>query len=55
VALAYVVAFLTMVVVLGWHPQPLNKDAVPAVPVQQVAPAAAPASSPPAIGSPGYQ
>jgi hypothetical protein len=54
VALAYVVAFLTMVVVLGWHPQPLNKGAVPAVQVQQKAPAAAEAP-PPAIGSPGYQ
>ncbi len=56
VALAYVVAFLTMVVVLGWHPQPLNKGAAPAVQVQQKAPAAAAASAPPpAIGSPGYQ
>lgn len=33
VALAYVVAFLTMVMVLGWHPEPLNKGTtvVPAV------------------------
>ena len=51
VALAYVVAFLVMVAVLGWHPQPLNKGAAPV-------PAAATAVSPaptPAIGSPGYQ
>lgn len=48
VALAYVVSFLVMVVVLGWHPQPLNKGAA------AVAPAPTSASAP-AIGSPGYQ
>lgn len=56
VALAYVVAFLTMVVVLGWHPEPLNKGAAPGGQVVQKAPAAAAGSAPPpAIGSPGYQ
>lgn len=29
VALAYVVAYLTMVAVLGWHPEPLNKKPAP--------------------------
>ncbi|MBL8489180.1 MAG: citrate transporter, partial [Rhodocyclaceae bacterium] len=40
VALAYVVSFLCMVAILGWHPQPLNKNA-PAQPgAVQTAPAA---------------
>jgi Na+/H+ antiporter NhaD/arsenite permease-like protein len=30
VALAYVVGFLAMVPLLGWHPEPLNKGAVTA-------------------------
>jgi Na+/H+ antiporter NhaD/arsenite permease-like protein len=45
VALAYVVAFMCMVVFLGWHPEPLNKGA--AVPA-----AVAPAPTAPANG--GY-
>ncbi len=47
VALAYVVAFLTMVVVLGWHPEPLNKGAAaaPAAVSAPAAPAVAPAPS----------
>ena len=67
VALAYVVAFLVMVAVLGWHPQPLNKGAapVPAAAAVSPAPSARDTASgsaggvtsapPPAIGSPGYQ
>jgi hypothetical protein len=61
VALAYVVAFLTMVVVLGWHPQPLNKGAAPvsaAPSARDTAPGSAggiTSAPPPAIGSPGYQ
>jgi Na+/H+ antiporter NhaD/arsenite permease-like protein len=51
VALAYVVGFMAMVFILGWHPQPLNKGAAP-VPAAATAVSPAP---PPAIGSPGYQ
>jgi len=40
VALAYVVGFMALVMMLGWHPEPLNKGAAPAVEVSQ--PAAAP-------------
>ena len=41
VALAYVVGFMAMVVLVGWHPQPLNRSAAaqPAA-VETVAPAA---------------
>ncbi len=40
VALAYVISFLCMVAILGWHPEPLNKN-VPAQPgAVQTAPAA---------------
>jgi Na+/H+ antiporter NhaD/arsenite permease-like protein len=51
VALAYVVGFMCLLFLLGWHPQPLNKGAVPAAPA---AAAVAPAPAP-AVGAPGYQ
>ena len=49
VAVAYVVGFMAMVFLLGWHPQPLNKGgtAQQAAVVEQAAP--------PAVGAPGYQ
>jgi Na+/H+ antiporter NhaD/arsenite permease-like protein len=57
VALAYVVAYLCMVVMLGWHAEPLrNGITVPAV--TQPAAAAQPAAvspEPTSIGAPGYQ
>lgn len=53
VALAYVVAFLVMVMVLGWHPEPLNKGGASKPAVE--APAAVPSAPTPSIGSPGYQ
>jgi uncharacterized membrane protein (DUF485 family) len=30
VAVAYIVAYLAMVMFVGWHPEPLNKNAVAA-------------------------
>ena len=50
VAVGYVVGFFAMLLVLGWHPQPKHKDAVPGA-----APAAVSPAPTPAIGSPGYQ
>ena len=51
VALAYVVGFMCLLFLLGWHPEPLNKGAAPAAPA-----AAAVAPDPaPAVGAPGYQ
>ncbi len=41
VALAYIVGFMAMVVLLGWHPQPLNKGAQVPAAVEQIAPAIA--------------
>jgi Na+/H+ antiporter NhaD/arsenite permease-like protein len=48
VALAYAVGFMCLVVLLGWHPEPINKGAVvqPAV--------ATPSTSPASPGTPGY-
>ena len=31
VAVAYIVAYLAMVMIVGWHPEPLNKHRRPAV------------------------
>jgi Na+/H+ antiporter NhaD/arsenite permease-like protein len=45
VALAYIVGFLALVVLVGWHPEPLNKTAVADTPVPMqviVVPPAAP-------------
>jgi Na+/H+ antiporter NhaD/arsenite permease-like protein len=57
VALAYVVGFFVMLMVLGWHAQPLNKGASPAAATAAVAPAptSATAPAPAPIGAPGYQ
>jgi Na+/H+ antiporter NhaD/arsenite permease-like protein len=57
VAVAYVVGFFCLLILVGWHPQPLNKGGVAPVPAT-AAPAAAarPQSESPApIGAPGYQ
>jgi hypothetical protein len=51
VALAYIVGFMAMVVLLGWHPQPINKGAAPAT----EAPPAAVSPAPTSVGAPGYQ
>jgi Na+/H+ antiporter NhaD/arsenite permease-like protein len=40
VAVAYVVSFLVMVAVLGWHPEPLNKGAAVPVAVEHTVPPA---------------
>lgn len=42
VALAYIVGFMALVLMLGWHPQPLNKNAAP-TPAAVVTPASTPA------------
>ena len=39
VAVAYVIGFMAMVTLLGWHPEPLNKGAAAPTTVEQVAPA----------------
>jgi hypothetical protein len=49
--LAYIVGFMAMVVLLGWHPQPINKGAAPAT----EAPPAAVSPAPTSVGAPGYQ
>ncbi len=55
IAVGYVVGFLALLLILGWHPHEKHKDAAPSgVQVQQLAPPSA-SSPPPAIGSPGYQ
>jgi hypothetical protein len=65
VALAYIVAYLAMVVIVGWHPEPLNKGAKAngAVPMQMngaqpgqnfnYGPPGAPPGTPPYYGGPG--
>jgi Na+/H+ antiporter NhaD/arsenite permease-like protein len=56
VAVAYIVGFMAMVFLLGWHPEPLNKGASPAAAAAAVAPAPTSAGAPPApVGAPGYQ
>ena len=40
VALAYIAGFMAMVLMLGWHPEPLNKNAVPQAPAAVTQPAA---------------
>ena len=56
VAVAYVVGFFCLLLLVGWHPQPLNKGGTSAAPAPAVStPAAATPAPPPAIGSPGYQ
>jgi Na+/H+ antiporter NhaD/arsenite permease-like protein len=41
VAVAYVISFMCLVAVLGWHPEPLNKNAVHETPAAVTAPAPA--------------
>jgi Na+/H+ antiporter NhaD/arsenite permease-like protein len=56
VAVAYVVGFFCLLILVGWHPQPLNKGGASAAPAPAVStPAVATPAPPPAIGSPGYQ
>ncbi|MBI5107334.1 MAG: citrate transporter [Rhodocyclales bacterium] len=56
VAVAYVAGFFCLLLLLGWHPEPLNKGNAAVVPAAVVPmPAAASPAPPPAIGSPGYQ
>jgi hypothetical protein len=47
VAVAYIVAFMAMVMIVGWHPEPLNKGATPAAAghTEQIAVPPAPTSA----------
>jgi Na+/H+ antiporter NhaD/arsenite permease-like protein len=57
VALAYVVGFFCLLLLVGWHPQPLNKGGAAPVPAAAAPAAVARPQSEPAapIGAPGYQ